>query len=107
MNENNASLAPGSPSRVIIHGHHALPLAGWDHYSVWGMDPMEATYGLYAHLWRNSDGGMDRPRHWIMEVPDLLTLARKIAAATGCAEDAAADAIMVGVRRLEAEQHRA
>jgi len=36
-----------------------------------------------------------------MEVQDLPALARKIAAATGCTEDAAADAIMVGVRRLK------
>jgi hypothetical protein len=95
-----------SPPRVIIHGQQPLPLAGWDDYSVWGMDPMEATYGLFAQLWRNSDNGRDRPRHSIMEVQDLPTLARKITAATGCTEDAAADAIMVGVRRLEAEQRQ-
>lgn len=97
-------MTTGQRQTLVIRGHHALPLAGWDRRSVWGMDPMEATYGLYAQLWHNADAGRDNPRHWIMEVPDLLTLCRQIAAATGCTEDEAADAVMAGVRNLEAEQ---
>jgi hypothetical protein len=89
---------------IIMPRRHALPLAGWDDYSVWGMDPMEATYGLFAQLRRNTDDADAAPRHWIMEVQDLPTLARRIAAVTGCTEDDAADAILVGVRQLEAEQ---
>jgi len=91
-------------SLIITPGRHALPLAGWDDYSVWGMDPMEPTYGLFAQLWRNTDDAEAAPRHWIMEVQDLPVLARRIAAATGCTEDDAAGAILVGVRQLEADQ---
>ena len=91
-------------SLIITPERHALPLAGWDDYSVWGMDPMKATYGLFAQLWRNTDDADATPRHSIMEVRDLPALARRIAAATGCTEDDAADAILVGVRQLEAEQ---
>ena len=39
-----------------------------------------------AQLWRNTDSADNEPRHWIMEVQDLPTLARKIVAATGASE---------------------
>ncbi len=68
------------------------------------MDPREATYGLFAQLWRNTDDPDDGPRAWIMAVQDLPALADSIASATGCTQDDAADAILAGVRQLEAEQ---
>jgi len=81
------------PGATIITGPYGLNLAGWERSSIWGLDRMEATYGLFAQLWRNTDSADYEPRHWIMEVQDLPTLARKIAAATGASEDAAACAI--------------
>jgi hypothetical protein len=96
-------MANGMPP-LIITGRHALPLPGWDDYSLWGLDRSEATYGLFAQLWRNTDDGDERPRHLITEVQDLLELARRIAALTACTEDAVADAIMVGLRSIGAGQ---
>jgi hypothetical protein len=96
---------PGTAEHpLIIQGRHALDLPGWDRCSIWGMDPVPATYGLFAQLWRDTDNGADAPRHWIMEVGDVLTLARRIAAAAGCTEDEAAMALLPGVRALEAQQ---
>lgn len=89
---------------LIVTGRHPLPIPGWEDYSLWGLDRSETTYGLFAQLWRNTDDGDDRPRHLITEVQDMLTLARRIVVLTGCSEDDVADAIMVGLRRLEAEQ---
>ena len=97
-------MATGTRKRFMIYGHHALPLPGWDQRSVWGLDRMEATYGLYAQLWRNGDSYDDGPRHSLSCVPDMPTLARRIAAAAGCTEDGAVDAILFGIRELEAEQ---
>jgi hypothetical protein len=65
---------------------------------------MEATYGLFAQLWRNTDDGQNSPPHWISGIPDVATLVRRIAAATGCTEDEATDAVLDGLRRLEAAQ---
>jgi hypothetical protein len=97
-------MTSGERQTLIIQGRHALPLPGWDDYSVWGMDPMEATYGLFVQLWRNTDDGQDSPRHWISEIRDVATLCRRIAAATGCTEVEAANAVLVGLRHLETEQ---
>ena len=75
---------PGTAEHpLIIEGRHALALPGWDRCSIWALDPVPTTYGLFAQLWRNTDNGADAPRHWIMEVGDVLTLARRIAAAAG------------------------
>jgi hypothetical protein len=74
------------PEQPIITGPYGLNLPGWEHSSIWGLDRMEATYGLYAQLWRNTDSADNEPQHWIMEVQDLPTLARKIVAATGASE---------------------
>lgn len=81
------------PETTIIEGTYRLNLPGWDRRSIWGLDPMDATYGLFAHLWRNTDRDDSGPRHWISEVQDLLALARQIAAVTRCHEDDVADAI--------------
>jgi hypothetical protein len=97
-------MAADTQKRLVVHGRYALPLAGWDDRSVWGMDRMEATYGLFAQLWRNGDADRDNPRHWISEIPDLPSLCRRITAATGCTEDDVAEAMLVGLRVLEAEQ---
>ena len=78
---------------TTIGGRYALALPGWEDYSVWGMDRMEKTYGLYANLWRNTDDVADNPRHAIWGVQDLPSLAVRIARATGCEADAAANAI--------------
>jgi hypothetical protein len=90
--------------KLIIHGRHALPLAGWGDYSVWGMDPVETTYGLFAQLWHNTDADPDNLRHWISEVPDLPTLCHRIALATGRSKDEVADAMLDGLNTLQAEQ---
>src|SRR5260370_11416501 len=85
------------PARPLIAtGHHGLPLPGWDRYSIWGLDPVEAGCGrLYAHLWRNNDDGRrERPRFSLTEISDLPTLARRIVMVTGCTEDAVARAVL-------------
>jgi hypothetical protein len=97
-------MTTGTQQTLVIRGRQVLPLRGWDDYSVWGLDPMETTYGLYALLWRNTDNGQDSPRHWIAEVPDVVTLVRRIAAATGCTEDEAAESVLDGLRRLARAQ---
>jgi hypothetical protein len=81
------------PETTTIEGTYALKLAGWERYSIWGLDPMETTYGLFAQLWRNTDDRDGDPRHWISGIQDLLTLARKIAGVTGTDPDDVANAI--------------
>lgn len=81
------------PETTTIEGTYALNLAGWERYSIWGLDPMETTYGLFAQLWRNTDDRDADPRHWISGVQDLVTLARKIAGVTGSGADDVASAI--------------
>ena len=81
-------VAPGVLD-LRARGRVALPLDGWDRYSVWGWDDQE--HCLFAQLWRNTDDGSDRPRVWITPVagwpatglPEVL--AGWIAEATGCA----------------------
>jgi hypothetical protein len=81
---------------ITITGHRGLPLAGWDDYSIWGVD--SASGSLFAQLWRNDDDPDADPRAWIMpprwpDTRDLTDLARMIAAATGVSDDTAARAI--------------
>jgi hypothetical protein len=96
---------PGTADKpLMIHGVHALPLRGWDRYSVWGLDQSEATYGLYAQLWRNGDDPNENPRRWLMGYKDVMDLGYAIVKATRSDETAVAKAILVGLDQLAAEQ---
>jgi hypothetical protein len=91
----------GAARLLVVNGHRGLPLPGWDDYSIWGLDPMEAPGGrLYAYLWRNEDDSRGRPRHSLTDgITDLETLARRIIMATGCEEDIVVRAILHSLGR--------
>lgn len=96
--------AAGEQRVVIPPGHQGLPLAGWDRYSIWGLDVSEATYGLFAQLWRNDDDPDENPRAWITYCRDLEALALRIIEATGCRPDDVANALLEYVARLRTQQ---
>ncbi len=90
----------GAARPLVVNGHRGLPLPGWDDYSIWGLDPMEAPDGrLYAYLWRNDDDSRGRPRHSLTGITDLKTLAGRIIMATGCEEHMVVRAILRSLGR--------
>jgi hypothetical protein len=70
---------------VVAMSRYALPLEGFDLYSVWGYDDLDATY--FAQLWRNSSDGDGDPDIWL----SWFTYCRPISSA-------AALATMISVR---------
>ena len=68
---------------------YALPLTGYENYSVWGHDSQDLTY--FAQLWRNDSDGDDEPDIWLnwstgkREIDSPLALAELISARTGIA----------------------
>jgi hypothetical protein len=66
---------------------YALDLDGYDDYSVWGFDELDATY--FAQLWRNDSDSRDDPDIWLSgfaegrPVSDPLGLAELVGHRTG------------------------
>ena len=95
------------PETTTIEGTYALNLSGWDRCSIWGLDRMETTYGLFAQLWRNTDDRDGDPRHLISGVQDLVTLARKIAGVEQAQTRTTSQASPVGRPRAQTAAARA
>jgi hypothetical protein len=79
----------------------ALDLAGWSELSIYGWDPLDATW--WAQLWPDGSRS-DEPEMWLGYVPPIRTLgalAQQVAAATGVDAGQVGDALRQAGEALE------